>query len=354
MDSTLQYFSIPKQYLNHPDTLKSPLIFDNGTPIKEKKDWPKRRIEILNYWHQVMGPWPELMDRPSLKVLKIEDTGIFKRKTVEITYAPDTPPMLGYLLNPRGSGPFPAVLDLYYRPEPGAGIDETRRNDIDFGYKLAQEGFVALCIGTPIPIRENILYPNRQTPTIQPLSFMAYIAANCHTILSQLPFVMPERIGVTGHSMGGKWSLFAACLYEKFACVATSDPGIIFREDHPDINYWEPWYLGWDSDHQAGKGFPITPEMRTASYQQLMVNQRNLQELHALMAPRPLLVAGGACDTPEQWIHLRHVIEVNKFLGFSNRVGMINRPLHKIDPDTNKKICRFFVESLKEDIFGIF
>ena len=84
--------------------------------------------------------------------------------------------MDAYLLIPKGDGPFPGILDLYYNPEPGAGIDETRRDDIDFGFKLVHQGLVALCIGTPIPIRENILYPDRENPTIQPLSFMAYIA----------------------------------------------------------------------------------------------------------------------------------------------------------------------------------
>ena len=39
-----------------------------------------------------------------------------------------------------------------------------------------------------------------------------------------------DRIGIVGHSFGGKWSLFASCLYEKFACAAWSDAGIVFDE----------------------------------------------------------------------------------------------------------------------------
>ena len=27
------------------------------------------------------------------------------------------------------------------------------------------------------------------------------------------------RIGIVGHSYGGKWALFASCLYDKFACA---------------------------------------------------------------------------------------------------------------------------------------
>lgn len=40
--------------------------------------------------------------------------------------------------------------------------------------------------------------------------------------------------------------MFASCLYDKFACAAWSDPGIVFDETKRGyINYWEPWYLGY-------------------------------------------------------------------------------------------------------------
>ena len=56
-----------------------------------------------------------------------------------------------------------------------------------------------------------------------------------------------------GHSFGGKWSLFASCLYDKFACAAWSDAGIVFderdrRKETPggSVNYWDRWYLGFE------------------------------------------------------------------------------------------------------------
>ena len=74
----------------------------------------------------------------------------------------------------------------------------------------------------------------------------AYAAANCHTALAQMPEVDPARIGIIGLSYGGKWAMFASCLYDKFACAVWSDPGIVFDEQRPNVNYWEPWYLGYD------------------------------------------------------------------------------------------------------------
>ena len=57
--------------------------------------------------------------------------------------------------------------------------------------------------------------------------------------------VDPGRIGIVGHSYGGKWALFAGALYERFAAVGVVGPrDRVRREARPNVNYWEPWYLG--------------------------------------------------------------------------------------------------------------
>ena len=47
----------------------------------------------------------------------------------------------------------------------------------------------------------------------------------------------------------------------------------------------------------------------------MMETGRNLQELHALMAPRPFLVSGGSEDRSVRWKTLNHAIAVNNLLG---------------------------------------
>jgi hypothetical protein len=88
---------------------------------------------------------------------------------------------------------------------------------------------------------------------VQPLSLLAYVAANAHTVLARRDDVFADRIGIVGHSFGGKWALFASCLYDKFACAVWSDPGIVFderdrRKQNPSgsVNYWDVWYLGFE------------------------------------------------------------------------------------------------------------
>src|SRR5207237_3888925 len=137
-------------------------------------------------------------------------------------------------------------------------------------------GFVTLSLGsTPASF-----YPNKEKAQLQPLSYHAYEAANCHTALTNLPQVDPKRIGVVGHSYGGKWAMFASCLYEKFACAAWSDPGIVFDESKPNVNYWEPWYLGADPAMQRRPGLIADDNPRTGAYRKLTEEAHDVHELH--------------------------------------------------------------------------
>lgn len=69
----------------------------------------------------------------------------------------------------------------------------------------------------------------------------------------------------------------------------------------------------------------------------------------ALMAPRPLLVSGGAEDRPERWKALGHAIAVNRLLGYENRVAMTNREGHSPTEESNEQMCLFFEHFLKPD-----
>jgi hypothetical protein len=182
----------------------------------------------------------------------------------------------------------------------------------------------------------------------QPLSYHAYVAANCWQALAAMPEVDAERIGVTGHSYGGKWALFSAALWDKFAAVAVSDPGIVFDETRGNVNYWEPWYLGLDPEQPKRKpGIPKPDNPRTGAYKRLYESGRDLHEVHALIAPRPLLVSGGAEDPPRRWLALNHTVAINQLLGYSDRVGMTNRPQHAPNAESNEVLYAFFEHYLK-------
>lgn len=345
--SIAEYFKPPAQYANDFGAFRSPLKFADGREAKTPQDWEARRREILEAWTKHMGAWPALLEKPRVEILRSEERENFKqhRVKVEVSAGQSTE---GWLLAPPGDGPFPAVFVPFYEPETSVGLNKDPKSKLrDFAVALTRRGFVTLSIGTPVG---DSRLPGLGEVRTQPLSYYAYVAANCHTALAQLPYVDPKRIGIVGHSYGGKWSMFGAALYEKYAACVTSDPGIVFDEARGNVNYWEPWYLGRDPALTRKPGLIKPDNPRTGAYKALVEEGRDLTEIHALLAPRPFLVSGGSEDGPGRWPALNHLIAINKVLGFENRVGMTNRPKHDPTEESNEVIYKFFEHFLKPNV----
>ena len=340
-DNISPFFQPPAEFAGRLSTNRSPLLFDSGERVTNAADWPRRRAEILKTWYELMGPWPPLLERPKMEVLSETRRENFAQRRVRLEIAPNQTGE-GWLLIPDAPGPRPAALVVYYEPETSAGLSTNALRD--FGYQLARRGFVTLNIGTP---GGNAWKPETGAAQCQPLSFHAYVAANGWHALANLPQVDRARIGVVGHSYGGKWAMFAAALWDKFACVAVSDPGIMFDETRSNVNYWEPWYLGFDPAVKRPKaGIPSADNPRTGAYKTMIETGRDLHELHALIAPRPFLVSGGAEDPPSRWTALNHALAVNRLLGFTNRVAMTGRKGHTPTEESNERLYDFFVHFL--------
>jgi hypothetical protein len=331
------YFKPPVAFSKDFGKYRSPLLFDDGSAVRNAADWARRRREILKAWHGLMGPWPKLLDKPRLEILDKERRDGLTQHHIRLEVAPGRTTEDTYLLVPDGKGPFPAVVVVFYDAKTCIG-QGSRSFTADFALQLARRGFVALSLGSA----PETYYPSKHKVQLQPLSFHAYEAANCHTALAHLPQVDPKRIGIVGHSYGGKWALFASCLYDKFACAAWSDPGIVFDEKRGNVNYWEPWYLGYEPGQDRVRGIPSKKSPRLGPYKTMIEKGRDLHELHALMAPRPFLVSGGSEDPPERWKALNHSIAVNRLLGYENRVAMTNRKGHSPTVESNEILYLFF------------
>ena len=331
------HFQPPPEFAGQFGKYRSPLLFADGSRVQSAADWQRRREEIRRQWIDLMGPWPPLIEKPKMEFLSKSRRENFTQHRVRLEIAPKQTSE-GWLLVPEGAGPFPAALVVFYEPETSVGLNTNRFRD--FGYQLARRGFVTLNIGTP---GGNAWKPETGAAQCQPLSFHAYVAANCWNALANLPDVDRTRIGIVGHSYGGKWAMFAGALWEKFACVAVSDPGIVFDETRSNVNYWEPWYLGASSLEKRPKaGIPSAENPRTGAYKRMIEQGHDLHELHSLIAPRPFFVSGGSEDPPSRWTALNHLVEVNRTLGVSNRVAMTNRKDHSPSLDSNEKLYAFF------------
>ncbi len=340
------YFSPPDEFKNKFGDYRSPLRFYDGHQVKTPDDWKDRREEILKKWNSMMGEWPSLIKNQKVEILETIHRENFTQHHIRFYWTPNEQ-TLGYLLIPDGKGEKPAVITVYYEPETSIGLGKGNR---DFAYQLAKRGFICLSIGTSEATKAKtyaLYYPDIQNAQVEPLSMLAYAAANAWYLLANRPEVDPTKIGIIGHSFGGKWAMFASCLFDKFACAAWSDPGIVFDETRGNINYWEPWYLGYSPKPWRERGLITEQNPAIGLYPKLVAEGYDLHELHALMAPRPFLVSGGAEDPPSRWLALNHSLAVNKLLGFDNRVAMTNRDEHSPNPISNEQIYLFFEYFLK-------
>lgn len=343
------FFTPPSEYQGKLGKYRSPLKFYNGKPVKTAEEWKKRRQEILNRWNKIMGEWPLLLKDQQMQFLDSTKKEGFTQYRVRFNWTPDEETE-GYLLVPNSKQKMPAVITVYYEPETAIGLADSSHGNRDFALQLTKRGFVTLSIGTAQATKDktySLYYPGIEDAKVQPLSMLAYAAANAWYVLSKVPEVDSSRIGIMGHSFGGKWAMFASCLFDKFACAVWSDPGIVFDESRPDVNYWEPWYLGYHPKPWRQRGLITTENPAKGLYPKLVAEGYDLHELHALMAPRPFLVSGGSEDTPKRWIPLNHTIAVNDFLGYKNRVAMTNRPAHSPTQESNEQAYSFLGYFLK-------
>ncbi len=342
------YFNTPKVYQNNYGNYRSPLKFYNGKEVKSKQDWAIRKKEILDTWNKMMGSWPPLITNPNVEILETVKKDGYTQYCVSFKWTPNEKTK-AYLSIPdaKNNKKMPAVITTYYEPETAIGLG---KEDRDFAYQLTLRGFVTLSIGTTETSNArtfSIYYPSIQNAEVQPLSMLAYAAANSWYVLASLPQVDTDRVGVMGHSFGGKWAMFASCLFDKFACAVWSDPGIVFDESKNSVNYWEPWYLGYSPKPWRKRGVISQKNPAKGLYPTLMGQGYDLIELHALMAPRPFLVSGGSVDAQDRWIPLNHAIKVNDLLGYKNRVAMTNRLSHSPNPESNEQAFLFLEYFLK-------
>ncbi len=336
------YFSPPDSLKQHYGDYRPVWKFYDGSPVESKSDWQARRKEIKDKWHSLMGQWPAILQHQSLHILDTVREAGFTKYHVQFHWLPNELTD-GYLLVPHDGPPEkPAVITVFYEPE--TAIGQGGKPERDFARQLTERGFITLSIGSREASQRrefSLYYPSIDSVSMQPLSALAYAAANAWEALAKIPGVDSSRIGIMGHSFGGKWAMFASCLYDKFACAVWSDPGIVFDNTKGSgVNYWEPWYLGYYPPPWEGT-WDKTGANARGLYPRLLKDGFDLHELHALMAPRPFLVSGGSSDPPVRWVPLNQSIRINQFLGYKNRVAMTNRPEHSPNAESNRQAFDF-------------
>ena len=328
------FYQPPAEFAGQFGSYRSPLKFADGTAVQTAADWARRRQELLATWHRRLGAWPPLVERPEVRRLESVERDGCAQHHVRVQMAPGGQVADGYLLVPPGPGPFPAVLVPFYEPLTSIGQGAKGRGTHDYGWQLVRRGFVTLSIGTPGSLEaiggdtRQLLVQAGVERRQQPLTLLAYAAANCHTALAQLPEVDPRGSASSACRTAGSGRCSRPACTTSLPVPSGPIPGIVFNEQNGNVNYWEPWYLGYQPGTQRKPGVPSDQNPRTGLYKELVEAGDDLVDLHALMAPRPVLVSGGTEDPPRNWRALNHLLRVNELLGQRDRVAMTARPSH--------------------------
>src|SRR5688500_10772816 len=122
------HFTPPPEFAGKLGGYRSLLIFNDGTPVRTREDWQRRRREILDHWHGVMGAWPPVIEKPAMEYLGKSRRESFTQHKVRVETARGQM-TAGYLLVPDGDGPFPAVFVPFYEPETSTGQNDKKLRD---------------------------------------------------------------------------------------------------------------------------------------------------------------------------------------------------------------------------------
>jgi dienelactone hydrolase len=302
------------------------------TPISTV-NWPTERKRIEHGVFKVLGRFPT--EKPPLEAQTHggdEDCGSYVRRKVSIqVQGGDRMPC--WLLVPKdlqvsSQRRVPAIV-CFYGTTSGAGKDVTAGlsgrapgtppvRNLSFAIDMAEAGFVALA---PDYLRdgERIIPGRRPYDTTD--FYKEFPDWSIHgkdvwdtmraiDYLETLPFVDPEKIGMTGHSYGGHSTIFAAALEPRIKVAVSNGPVSDFL--HHGMHWAVP---------KGGGASQSLPEMRPYVLDHTLPIPVTFYDFTSLIAPRPLLVgqAVGERRPMEEENHAA-VREVYSALGKPDRV----------------------------------
>lgn len=304
--------------------LPNPFLFNDGTAVKSKEEWGKRRAEILEavqfYQYGTLPPAPG-----NTRAVEIINHNFYtlgaSHRQYRVTCGPESRISFTLdLLLPKGKGPFPVILrgDWCW----GKLKDEIAEEVLKRGYIVADLNRCELAPDNKS--REAGIY------TVWPDSDAGSVAAwawgfhRAVDVLVGMEFVDKEKITVTGHSRGGKAALLAGATDTRVALTVPNNSGC------GGAGSYKFQAAKSEAIENITKNFPFWFKPGFTEFighiDQLPIDQHYVK---ALCAPRALLsteALGDLWANPEgtRQTHLA-AKEVYKFLGVPERIGIFYR-----------------------------
>ena len=310
--------------------LPDPFTFNDGSKVRTKEDWCKRREEI---W----GPTVELQygkQPPAPEFLEVEPLyygGNGKINSYRIITGTKEKPVnfIMMVMLPEEEGKWPAVVsgDLCFPYAFDIAYDKAF-TDNNVALVLFNRCELAHDINTDPQPRKGQLYDTYPEYDFGALAAWAWGYSRCVDALEQLDIVDMSCIAFTGHSRGGKTAALAGVLDERAVIVnpnatcagacgcyrlhvkaITEDGEELPSETLDDMTINFPFWLG--------------PKMGEYRYREEEL-PFDAHYMKALIAPRVLFVSEAASDMWSNpvgsWVTTMAAKEVYKFLGAEENI----------------------------------
>jgi hypothetical protein len=201
-------------------------LFADGTPVITVDDWQQRRKEIRNIIVGIeyggMPPVPECTEYEILHTASV--VALPGTRFISVRVITDKSfSFIMTMLIPPGDGPFPVVLN-------GDGCwkyasDEVNAEIIRRGYIFAQFNRVEIVPDADSTERNTGLYQVYPEGNYGALSGWAWGYHRCVDVLEKMSIVDVAKIGIAGHSRGGKAVLLAGATDERITVTAPNNSG---------------------------------------------------------------------------------------------------------------------------------
>lgn len=302
--------------------------------IKSKSAWLKQRTGIREQWLDFLGPLPAKKPPLKTQILNTESLTDFTRQQVRYQIEPGLFTD-GYLLKPTNvKGKLPAVI-VFHPTTPlhakgVAGLAPEYDQEKWQGVQLVQRGYIVWCPRNYINTEGADWAGNAKRVLTAHTNWtgmtrMVWDAIRAVDFVQSLPNVDRKRIGVLGHSLGGKQALYAAAFDERIKAAVSSEGGIGLK-----FSNWDAiWYLG--------------PRIRDPDFP-----LENHQVL-SLVAPRAFLLLGGeSADGERSAEFIRAARPIYELLGASDKLRWFNhREGHRYPPVARAEAEEFLDRELK-------
>jgi formylglycine-generating enzyme required for sulfatase activity len=295
------------------------------TPLAASgEDWQKRRLVLREKWARVLGTMNTTAPAPAVRHVATHHEPTFTGELMFLQVEADYWEKI-YVMLPTGadpSRPLPVIIVPFYDVDTAAGKSMGGRRTTPlgtraYGHLAVQHGFAAVAIrwfGESYGENSSEVVANLKTrhPRVTGIGKWVWDSQRLLDYMETRPEFDMKRVGMIGHSLGGKMTLYATAMDYRVSAAVSSEPGIGLTFS----NYDDFWYLG-EEIRKLEKG-------------------TDHHELLGLIAPRPFLLIGGdSADNDKSWHYINSARRVYSLFNLPQQIGYVNhRKGHSPTPES--------------------